>query len=120
MIERRSGSDKKRSFKNLIHQKRRYVTLTDTQLSWQKVKDFNGPLVADYHHHYNNHHGVGVHQSAVVNAAAEASADHRGHFALSEITSVSPLTDAKNSFRVATPYNEVHFQASSLAEMNEW
>lgn len=96
MIERRSGSDKKkRSLKNLIHQKRRYVTLTETQLSWQKVKENN-------------------------DSSATENSDQKGQFSLAEITSVSPLVDAKNSFRVATPFNEVHFQANNLNEMNEW
>lgn len=96
MIERRSGSDKKRSLKNFIHQKRRYVTLTETQLRWQKLKENDNCHIPD-----NN-------------------SDQKGYFALAEITSVSPLVEAKNSFRVATPFNEVHFQANNLNEMNEW
>lgn len=95
MIERRSGSDKKRSLKNFIYQKRRYVTLTETELSWQKLKENDNSATPD-----NN--------------------DQKGHFALAEITSVSPLMEAKNSFRVATRFNEVHFQANNLNEMNEW
>lgn len=105
MIERRCGSDKKKSFKNLIHQKRRYVTLTETQLSWQKVKDFNGSIADLYKPNGD-----------LLNCQME----HKGHFTLSEITSVSPLSESKNSFRVATPHSEVHFQASSSNEMNEW
>uniref|UniRef100_A0A915CST9 Uncharacterized protein n=1 Tax=Ditylenchus dipsaci TaxID=166011 RepID=A0A915CST9_9BILA len=90
MVERRSGTDKKRSFKNLIHQKRRYVTLTETQLSWQKVKDASP--------------GQGESPSSEVD-------QHKA---------VSPLPEVKNSFRVATPSSEVHFQANNASEMNEW
>ncbi|CAD5234963.1 unnamed protein product [Bursaphelenchus xylophilus] len=92
MVERRAGSDKKRSFKNFIHQKRRFVSLTETELSWQKVKE-NG---------------------------SGNELEPKGSFALSEITSVSPLTDSKHSFCVATAISEVHFQANSLSDMNEW
>lgn len=110
MIERRCGSDKKKSFKNLIHQKRRYVTLTETQLCWQKVKDFNGSI-ADLHKPNTEN---------MLSSTNNCQMEHKGNFTLSEITSVSPLSEAKNSFRVATPHSEVHFQASSSNEMNEW
>ncbi|CAD5227688.1 unnamed protein product [Bursaphelenchus okinawaensis] len=95
MVERRAGSDKKRSFKNFIHQKRRYVTLTETELSWQKVKEAGS-------------------------TDGKIPLEPKGIFTLAEITSVSPLTDSKHSFCVATAVAEVHFQASSLSEMNEW
>lgn len=90
MVERRSGTERRRSIKNLIHQKRRYVILTENQLSWQKVKESSGDI------------------------------ELKGAFPLNEITNVNVLNDAKNSFRVATLNNEVHFQASSQSEMNEW
>jgi hypothetical protein len=90
MIERRSGSDKKRSFKNLIHQKKRYVTLTENELTWQKVKEGNDDL------------------------------EPKGNFAVSEIVSVAPLPESKNSFCVGTLNAEVHFQAANTLEMNEW
>lgn len=90
MVERRSGPEKRRSIKNFIHQKRRYVILTENELIWQKVKESSGEI------------------------------EHKGVFPLDEITNVSVLTDAKNSFRIATQKNEVHFQASSPSEMNEW
>ena len=90
MVERRSGPEKRRSIKNLIHQKRRYEMLTEKELTWRKVKESSGEMAA------------------------------RRAFPLDEITSVNVLTDAKNAFRVSTPTGEVHFQASSPAEMNEW
>jgi len=93
MIER----GEKRSFKNLIHQKRRYVTLTDTKLSWQKVKD-----------------------SSSVDAPSKMDSKGSSHFSLTEITSIGPISEAKHSFRVATPSREVQFQANSVSEMNEW
>lgn len=90
MVERRSGTERRRSIKNLIHQKRRYVILTENELSWQKVKESSGEI------------------------------ELKGSLPLEEITNVNVLTDAKNSFRVSTLNNEVHFQASSQSEMNEW
>lgn len=90
MIERRSGSDKKRSFKNLIHQKRRYVTLTENELTWQKVKEGNDDF------------------------------EPKGAFAVADIRSVAPLTESKHSFCVGTLNSEVHFQANNTVDMNEW
>uniref|UniRef100_A0A914E5R6 Ras GTPase-activating protein n=1 Tax=Acrobeloides nanus TaxID=290746 RepID=A0A914E5R6_9BILA len=90
MVERRSGPEKRRSIKNFIHQKRRYVMLTEKELTWQKVKESSGEMAT------------------------------KRAFPLDEITSVNVLTDAKNAFRVSTQTGEVHFQASSPAEMNEW
>jgi hypothetical protein len=89
MVERRSGPEKRRSIKNLIHKKSRYVMLTEKELTWQK-KESSGEMAT------------------------------RRAFPLDEITSVNVLTDAKNAFRVSTQTGEVHFQASSQAEMNEW
>jgi hypothetical protein len=91
MVERRSGSDKKRSFKNLIHQKRRYVTLTENELAWQKVKEPSNDDV-----------------------------EPKGSFAVADIRSVTPLPESKNSFCVGTLNAEVHFQASNTVEMNDW
>jgi len=91
MIERRSGSDKKRSFKNLIHQKRRYVTLTENELIWQKVKE-----------------------------GSTEDLEPKGNFAVADIRSVTPLADSKHSFSVGTLHSEVHFQANNTGEMNEW
>jgi hypothetical protein len=90
MIERRSGSDKKRSFKNLIHQKKRYVTLTENELTWQKVKEGNDDL------------------------------EPKGNFAVADIRSVATLPESKHSFCVGTLNSEVHFQANTTLEMNEW
>lgn len=90
MIQRRSGSDKKRSFKNLIHQKRRYVTLTENELTWQKVKEGNDDF------------------------------EPKGAFAVADIRSVAPLTESKHSFCVGTLNSEVHFQANNTVDMNEW
>jgi hypothetical protein len=90
MIERRSGSDKKRSFKNLIHQKRRYVTLTENELTWQKVKEGNEDQ------------------------------ETKGTFAVADIRSVAPLPESKHSFCVGTLNSEVHFQANNTVDMNEW
>ncbi|KAI6191152.1 PH domain protein [Aphelenchoides bicaudatus] len=89
MIERRTGSDKKRSFKNLIHQKRRFVTLTETELTWQKVKE-------------------------------SEDLEPKGTFAVADIRSVKSLAESKHSFCVGTLNSEVHFQANSTADMNEW
>lgn len=97
MVERRCGGDKKRSFKNFIHQKRRFVSLSETELSWQKVKE--GTMSA---------------------AAPNPELEPKGAFALADITAVAPLTDSKHSFCVSTALAEVHFQAASLSEMNEW
>lgn len=90
MIERRSGSDKKRSFKNLIHQKKRYVTLTENELTWQKVKEGNEDL------------------------------EPKGNFAVADIRTVALLPESKHSFSVGTLNAEVHFQANNTLEMNEW
>lgn len=90
MIERRSGSDKKRSFKNLIHQKKRYVTLTENELTWQKVKEGNDDL------------------------------EPKGNIAVADIHTVALLPEYKHSFCVSALNSEVHFQANNTLEMNEW
>ncbi|KAI6205966.1 hypothetical protein M3Y94_00851800 [Aphelenchoides besseyi] len=90
MVERRSGSDKKRSFKNLIHQKRRYVTLTENELSWQKMKENGTDL------------------------------ELKGSYSMADITAVTPLAESKHTFCVSTLNSEVHFQANNPTEMNEW
>ncbi|KAI1718890.1 GTPase-activator protein for ras-like GTPase domain-containing protein [Ditylenchus destructor] len=98
MIERRIGLDKKRSLKNFILKKNRYVTLTENQLSWQKAKD-----------------------TPSLSSPSEMSSDDlQKGFPLSDITSVSPLPEQKHCFRVSTQTNEVHFQANTASEMNEW
>ncbi|TKR58313.1 hypothetical protein L596_029773 [Steinernema carpocapsae] len=92
MVERRTRADKKRCLKNLIHQKRRHVVLTESELTWQKIK------------------------------VSEPSGERepKGRFSLAEITAVTELTESKNAFRVVTPTAEVHFQANTSLEMNDW
>ncbi|KAI6243658.1 hypothetical protein M3Y99_00028100 [Aphelenchoides fujianensis] len=90
MVERRSGSDKKRSFKNLIRQKRRYVTLTENELSWQKMKENGTDL------------------------------ELKGSYSMADITAVTTLADSKHTFCVQTLNSEVSFQANNPTEMNEW
>jgi len=115
MIERRVGADKKRSFKNLIHQKRRYVTLTENVLSWQKLAPGSAntgkcqSMENDQHLHVNR-----------LSSPSGPTAEHKGQLYLTDISSVSVLPEIKNAFRVATPSAEVHFQAQSQAEMSEW
>jgi hypothetical protein len=150
MIERRSGTDKKRSFKNLIHQKRRYVTLTggalilpphpppsalqppqitvaESVLSWQKLTPGTTPttsppvpkallLETERVESIGKQHS----QRNRLSSPAGSLTEIKGEFRLTDVSSVSVLPDAKNSFRVATSTAEVHFQAQSQAEMNEW
>lgn len=88
LIERQNGPVKKRSFKNFIHPKRRLVVLTDSMLNWQKggsVKDtstissalssaiVSNPMSRDYN----------------------ANAEQKSQIAISDVTSVSVLADAK-------------------------
>ncbi|KAK0404920.1 hypothetical protein QR680_017700 [Steinernema hermaphroditum] len=90
MVERRTRADKKRCLKNLIHQKKRHVVLTESELSWQKIKEPSGEH------------------------------EPKGRFSLAEITAVTELAESKNAFRVVTPTAEVHFQATTSLEMNDW
>lgn len=91
MVEKRGGSNRRRSIKDLISQKRRLVTLTPKELSWQKEKkDSQGDV------------------------------EQKGVIPLSEITSVTQINDTKSSFRVATPHQEVHFQAVNNIDMTDW
>uniref|UniRef100_A0A7E4ZPS5 Telo_bind domain-containing protein n=1 Tax=Panagrellus redivivus TaxID=6233 RepID=A0A7E4ZPS5_PANRE len=92
MVERRCGSGRRKSIKDFISQKRRFVTLTPTELSWQKVKEKD----------------------------ASGEYEQKGTIHVSEITSVTQITDTKTSFRVATPHQEVHFQANTPIEMTDW
>jgi len=90
MVERRGGSSRRRSIKDFISQKRRFVTLTQKELSWQKIKDTQGE------------------------------SEQKGIIPLSEITSVTQIQDSKTSFRVSTPHQEVHFQANNNIDMTDW
>ncbi|KAL3092056.1 hypothetical protein niasHT_022989 [Heterodera trifolii] len=111
LIERRCSPVKKRSFKSLMHSKRRFVLLTDASLIWHKsAKD-----------------GTASSTSSVMSNSLTVSGDfnagveqQKSQIALSEVTSVGVLPDAKNAFRVSTMNTEVHFQANSEAELNEW
>ena len=90
MVERRGGSSRRRSIKDFISQKRRFVTLTQKELSWQKIKDSQGE------------------------------SEQKGVIPLSEITSVTQIQDSKTSFRVSTPHQEVNFQANNNMDMTDW
>uniref|UniRef100_A0A914IEN6 Ras GTPase-activating protein n=1 Tax=Globodera rostochiensis TaxID=31243 RepID=A0A914IEN6_GLORO len=94
LIERRCRPVKKSSFKNLIHPKRRFVLLTDASLIWHKnAKD--GPASSTSSLMSNSLYSD-------FNASAEQQ------------------KNAKNAFRVTTMNTEVHFQANSETELNEW
>uniref|UniRef100_A0AC34Q7X8 PH domain-containing protein n=1 Tax=Panagrolaimus sp. JU765 TaxID=591449 RepID=A0AC34Q7X8_9BILA len=92
MVEKRGRSSRRLSFKDFISQKRRFVTLTEKELSWQKIKekDNSGEI------------------------------EQKGVIPLSEITSVTQIQDSKTSFRVSTPQQEVNFQANNNGDMTEW
>jgi hypothetical protein len=91
MIEKRGGYNRRRSLKDLISQKRRIVTLTQKELSWQKEKK-----------------------------DSQSDVEQKGVIPLSEITSVTQVSDTKSSFRVATPNQEVLFQAVNNQELTDW
>jgi hypothetical protein len=91
MVEKRGGSGRRRSIKDFINQKRRIVTLTQKELSWQKEKK-----------------------------DSQNDVEQKGVIPLSEITSVTQINDTKSSFRVATPNQEIYFQAINNTDMTDW
>jgi len=120
LIERRFGPVKKRSFKNFIHPKRRLVVLTESMLNWQKTNSkesaassMASALKAAAAENNN-------HQYFTFGTSMTAEQQQKSQIPLAEVTSCSAIMDAKNSFRVATKNTEVHFQAGSEADMNEW
>jgi hypothetical protein len=125
LIERRFGPVKKRSFKNFIHPKRRLVVLTESILNWQKTnsKD-SSSSTSSLANALNNAASVDRQHFSFGNSITSSSGgggdQQKNQIPLAEVTSVSAIVDAKNSFRVATVNTEVHFQAGNEADMNEW
>jgi hypothetical protein len=87
-------------------------------LNWQKINSKESTassmanalnMAAAEHQHFS-----------FMSSFGEPQQQQKSQIPLSEVTSVSAIMDAKNSFRVATVNTEVHFQAGSEADMNEW
>uniref|UniRef100_A0A914YG48 Uncharacterized protein n=1 Tax=Panagrolaimus superbus TaxID=310955 RepID=A0A914YG48_9BILA len=91
MVEKRGNGSRRRSIKDVFSQKRRFVTLTQKELSWKKEKN-------------NSQNDV----------------EQKGVIPLSEITSVTQVDSQKSSFRVATSHQEIHFQAVNNTDMTDW